>query len=79
MRITKPGDKEKRKKEIDGYRLTCENCWCEFECDPDEVMTEKVYGWNPDKGETVFETFAYARCPNCGKVVGKAEIIWRDA
>lgn len=79
MRITRPGDKEKRKKEIDGYRFTCENCGCEFECDPDEVFTETFYGWSPDKGDMVCESFVHVYCPNCGKIADKVKTIWRDA
>ena len=79
MKITKPGDKEKRKKEIDGYLFTCENCGCEFECDLDEISTENIHWWGLDKGYMVCESFVHEYCPNCGKIANKVKTIWRDA
>ena len=79
MKIIKPGNKEKRKKEIDGYRFTCENCGCEFECDTDEVFTESLYGWDPDIGYTVCESCVHEYCPNCGKIANKVKTVYKDA
>lgn len=65
MEVLRHGIKYSSPKPKEFYKLTCDNCGCEFKCSEDEVEED----YTRDCGGYEYTGKFYAECPECGKEI----------